>query len=91
MRLLVVIGLVLLLLLGAGPMLGLGGPALVGLELAALTTMVVADRVYSRRFDNWLQGAEGEEFVGEVLEGLEPQGWLAVHDVSLDLTPLVPV
>jgi hypothetical protein len=77
------IGLLVLLLLGAGPVLGLAGPALVGLELAALAAMVIADRVYSRRFAHWLQGAEGEELVGEVLEGLEPQGWLAVHDVSL--------
>jgi hypothetical protein len=80
---LVGIGLLLLLLLGAGPVLGLRGPALVGLELAAFAALVAADRVYSRRFDRWLQGAEGEELVGEVLRGLEPQGWLAVHDVSL--------
>ncbi len=80
---LVGIGLLVLLLLGAGPVLGLGGVALIGLELAALAAMVVADRVYSPRFDRWLQGAEGEESVGKVLDGLEPLGWLAVHDVSL--------
>ncbi len=83
MRMLVGVGLLSLLLLSAGLVLGLGGPALVGLVLAVLATMVVADRVYSRRFDRWLQGAEGEELVGEVLGGLEPQGWLAIHDVSL--------
>lgn len=82
-RMLVAIGLLLLLLLGVGPVLGLRGPALIGVELAALAGMVVADRVYSRRFDSWLQGAEGEESVGRALEALEPQGWYAVHDISL--------
>lgn len=82
-RVLVATGLLLLLLLGAGPVFGLQGPALIGIELAALAAMVGVDRVYSRRFDRWLQGAEGEESVGTVLEGLETQGWYAVHDVSL--------
>ena len=77
------IGLLLLLLLGAGPVLGLRGPVLIGVELAVLVGMVTANRVYSRRFESWLQGAQGEESVGRVLAGLEAQGWYAVHDVSL--------
>jgi Nuclease-related domain len=82
-RMLVAIGLLLLLLLGAGPVLGLQGPALIGVELVALAAMIGANRAYSSRSDRWLQGAEGEESVGRVLEGLEAQGWYAVHDVSL--------
>lgn len=82
-RMLTAIGLLLLLLLSAGPVLGLAGPALIGVELAALAGMVVANRVYSPRFDRWLQGAEGEESVGTILDGLERQGWFALHDVSL--------
>lgn len=82
-RMLVTIGLLLLLLLGAGPVLGLRGPALIGIELVAIAGMVVANRAYSPRFGRWLRGAEGEESVGNVLEGLEAQGWHAIHGLSL--------
>lgn len=82
-RMLAMIGLLLLLLLGAGPVLGLHGPTLIGVELVAIGAMVVVNRVYSPRVDRWLQGARGEESVGTVLEGLETRGWLAIHDVSL--------
>lgn len=30
----------------------------------------------------WSQGAEGEEAVGEVLEGLSAEGWHVIHDVA---------
>jgi len=35
-----------------------------------------------RDFDNWSQGAEGEEAVGRILEGLREEGWCVIHDVS---------
>lgn len=35
-----------------------------------------------RDYDSWAQGAEGEEFVGGILEDLRARGWLVIHDVS---------
>jgi hypothetical protein len=82
-RMLVVLGLLLLILLSAGPLLGLSGAALIGVELAVIGAMVIANRVSEPKFDRWMQGARGEESVGAVLDGLTGEGWLAIHDVSL--------
>jgi hypothetical protein len=35
-----------------------------------------------RDYDSWAQGAEGEEVVGKILEGLRAEGWQVIHDVS---------
>jgi hypothetical protein len=35
-----------------------------------------------RDYDNWAQGAEGEEAVGQILDGLRAEGWCVIHDVS---------
>jgi hypothetical protein len=35
-----------------------------------------------RDYDSWAQGAEGEEVVGRILEGLRERGWYVIHDVS---------
>ncbi|HET9592871.1 MAG TPA: nuclease-related domain-containing protein [Solirubrobacterales bacterium] len=35
-----------------------------------------------RDYDSWAQGAEGEEVVGRILEGLRERGWCVIHDVS---------
>ena len=37
---------------------------------------------FKRDFSSWSQGAEGEEAVGEILEGLAAGGWHVIHDVS---------
>jgi hypothetical protein len=37
---------------------------------------------FKRDYDSWAQGAEGEEVVGQILEGLREQGWCVIHDVS---------
>jgi len=37
---------------------------------------------FERDFGTWSRGAEGEEVVGAVLEGLAEQGWRVIHDVS---------
>jgi hypothetical protein len=37
---------------------------------------------FKRDFNSWSQGAEGEEAVGQVLEGLADHGWGVIHDVS---------
>jgi hypothetical protein len=39
-------------------------------------------RSFKRDYDSWAQGAEGEEVVGKILEGLREQGWCVIHDVS---------
>lgn len=37
---------------------------------------------FKRNHGNWSQGAEGEEVVGGILEGLSAEGWHVIHDVS---------
>lgn len=37
---------------------------------------------FKRDHGAWAQGAEGEEVVGQVLEGLVTDGWQVIHDVS---------
>ena len=37
---------------------------------------------FKRGYGTWLQGAEGEEVVGEILEKLAGEGWYVLHDVS---------
>ncbi|HEX5982948.1 MAG TPA: nuclease-related domain-containing protein [Solirubrobacterales bacterium] len=37
---------------------------------------------FKRDFGAWSQGAEGEEVVGKILEGLAADGWHVIHDVS---------
>jgi len=37
---------------------------------------------FKRDYGAWSQGAEGEEVVGGILEGLVADGWQVIHDVS---------
>jgi hypothetical protein len=37
---------------------------------------------FKRDFSSWSQGAEGEEAVGDILDGLAPAGWHVIHDVA---------
>lgn len=37
---------------------------------------------FRRDYGTWSQGAEGEEVVGEILEGLAAEGWCVIHDVA---------
>ncbi len=77
-----VIGSAVLVLAGAF-WLGLSGPPLAFLALAAIGVTIAADRYYAPRADRWLRGANGEREVGQVLAGLEADGWLTLHGVSL--------
>lgn len=74
---------VLALLVSLGALLAAGGWWLIAVELGVITAMVVLNRVFEPKFDRWLQGARGEELVGEILDGLADQGWHVTHDVSL--------
>lgn len=37
---------------------------------------------FKRDFSSWSQGAEGEEVVGGILDGLAAGGWHVIHDVA---------
>jgi hypothetical protein len=63
--------------------LGLSTWVLVAVELAAIVVMVTADRIYNSRSEKWLQGAEGEVKVGDVLDSLAENGWQTLHGVYL--------
>jgi hypothetical protein len=82
-RMLVLGGVALLVLGLAWLGLGLSGLPLVALAAAVIGVLVLADLSVEPIFNKWDQGAVGEEKVGAILEGLAPDGWLAIHDVSL--------
>lgn len=73
----------LLTIVVAWDVLGLRGVPLVLVELAAIGTMLIGNRLYQDQADRWLRGAEGEEAVGAICAELEADGWHAIHDVSL--------
>jgi hypothetical protein len=79
----VVLGVVLAfaVLLVSWALLG-SGWLLVGIELAAIGAMLLLDRFYSPQVDRWLQGARGEQKVGEIVDALADDGWFAIHDVA---------
>jgi hypothetical protein len=64
----------------AGLLVGFHNMALVPIELAMIALTFVVDRVASPIVERWQRGASGEERVGEIIDGLHTQGWLALHD-----------
>src|ERR1039457_5531914 len=56
--------------------------AIVPIELAAIASMFVLDRVVTPIIGRWHRGALGEEYVGTIIDGLRPEGWLAIHDAA---------
>ena len=72
----------LIVMLTAWLVVGLSGWPLIGVELATIAMLVIADRRNDPVFERWLRGAEGEKLVGEILDGLAPEGWHVTHDVS---------
>jgi hypothetical protein len=63
-------------------LLGVPGWALILLELAAIGALLGVGKEVDRELGRWRRGAEGEEAVGQVLEGLSADGWHVLHDVS---------
>lgn len=53
----------------------------VAAELLLIGAIVLLDRFAGPVIGRWVDGALGEEHVGRVLEELEPEGWLTIHDV----------
>jgi Nuclease-related domain len=63
----------------------LGDPSwsgLVAVEVALLVALLLIERFAAPNVERWGRGADGEERVGRVLEPLEADGWLTLHDVS---------
>jgi len=55
----------------------------VGVEVWLVAAMFAIDVYFSPIVARWGQGAAGEELVGQVVDGLRPSGWCALHDVNL--------
>jgi nuclease-like protein len=55
---------------------------IVVVELLAIAGLVLVDRFAAPVVERWGRGAAGEEHVGRVLEELEADGWLTLHDVD---------
>lgn len=62
---------------------GIPSTELLVAEVLLIGALVVIDRVWCPGLERWERGASGEEHVGEVLAALAPDGWRAIHDVSL--------
>ena len=65
-----------------GMIIGLPGWMLILAELAAIALFLVVSPQVDRDHGRWLRGAEGEEAVGRILEGLTADGWHVIHDIS---------
>jgi Holliday junction resolvase-like predicted endonuclease len=63
--------------------LGLPTYVVAAVALAAIPTMLIADRRVSSGLERRLQGANGEEQVGAILEGMRAAGWRVLHDCVL--------
>lgn len=65
-----------------GMILGAPGGALILVELVAILAFLRVEQGVERDRGRWRRGAEGEEHVGQILEGLAADGWHVLHDVS---------
>jgi hypothetical protein len=83
MRTLVTLGVlaVATALLGRG--FGLHDLRFLASELALLSTMFVISRYVLPLVERRDRGAAGEEQVGALLEELDEEGWLVIHDATL--------
>jgi Nuclease-related domain len=54
----------------------------VAVELALIAVLLQIERFAAPVVERWDRGAAGEEHVGRVLESLEADGWLTLHDVD---------
>jgi hypothetical protein len=66
----------------AGMILGVPGGALILVELVAILALLRVEQGVERDRGRWRRGAEGEEVVGRILEGLSANGWQVIHDVT---------
>jgi hypothetical protein len=55
---------------------------LISAETFVIVGTLLLDRFVAPALERWGRGAAGEENVGRLLTDLEPDGWLATHDVN---------
>jgi len=55
---------------------------IVGVEVLLIAGLVLIGRYAAPVVERWSRGADGEEYVGRLLEELEADGWLTLHDVD---------
>ena len=65
-----------------GMILGVPSGALILVELVAILAFLRVEQGVERDRGRWRRGAEGEEVVGRILEGLSADGWRVIHDVT---------
>jgi nuclease-like protein len=83
MRTLVTLGLLAVATAVLGRTLGLHDGRFIASEVALLVSMFVISRYVLPLVERRDRGAQGEEHVGSLLDGLSPEGWRVVHDASL--------
>jgi Nuclease-related domain len=76
------IGIAAVAVLLIGMILALPSWWLILAELAAIAAFLIVSPQVDRDYGRWLRGAEGEEAVGQILEGLGGDGWHVIHDVT---------
>lgn len=82
MRTLVALGVLAVATAILGRQFGLHSALFVGSELALLVSMFVISRAVLPLVERRDRGAQGEEHVGELLEGLPQGSWRVIHDAT---------
>lgn len=77
-----ILGSIIVVTVVAGLALGWRSMAFVIVELLAIASMKLLDKIAFPIIDRWDRGAVGEEHVGQILDGLVAGGWKAIHDVD---------
>ncbi|HEY3830220.1 MAG TPA: nuclease-related domain-containing protein [Solirubrobacteraceae bacterium] len=83
MRTLLTLGVLAVATTVMGRRFGWHDPRFLGAEVGLLAAIFVISRYVLPLVDRHDRGAAGEEQVGGMLDGLERDGWHAIHDVSL--------
>jgi nuclease-like protein len=83
MRTLVSLGALAVATAALGRAFGLHDGRFIASEVALLVSMFVISRYVLPLVDRRDRGAQGEEHVGSLLDGLASEGWRVVHDASL--------
>jgi hypothetical protein len=65
-----------------GLLLGFRSAAFASAELAAIATMLLIDRKVIPILDRRIRGIDGEKDVGQLLDGLQADGWHTLHNVQ---------
>lgn len=65
-----------------GMLLGVPSLMLILFEVGAIAALIAVGPAVDRDIGRWRRGAEGEEAVGQILDGLATGGWHVLHDVT---------